>query len=384
MSISNVPPGDPHDLPDGTSPFFDGGLVPKKTPFQFDLLTILATTAVVAVYVSSLCAIKFSSSEEFVSLLVFGAIFFAPAGLCIPPLVSRLNRENGHRIEGGSRAWFILLLGIYSVLSLMLATIGFDASWKGAKGSHWFYYTLDAQAGMTLWPIYAIGVAILIQGVLVTDRAVKRPIYLVVSTTLALISFWYVFAVLQLNLTDENADLHAEMSGDAGARAKLFWIVPGSVGVCYFLYAWLILKNRQYSLRDITKPFYLFYGWIGALVVSIGVKYPLAVRYYEALPDERPQQCFIVTAASRGHRGFVGTWYDPIEGRWLNQQLLTFWSFERWLMRAVPLLHRGLRFIYNRIAPYIARSVVFRWQADAIYLLLKPLEWCARKITRDK
>lgn len=381
MSTSNLPPRDPQDGPDSASPFARSKPVFISKPFQFDIVTILAWTAVIAVQASVLQGANINGLQEFASAMLFGAIFFAPASTCIPALVSRLKQENGHRIEGGSRVWFILLLGIYSMLSLMLATVGFEPEWKGSKGLHWFYYTLDKDVGMTLWPIYAIGIITLVLGIFQADRVVRKPIYLVVSATLSLISFWYVFAVLLLNFTATNANVS---SASSNSSAKLFWVVPGSVGICYFLYAWLLLKNRQYSLRDVAKPFHLFNGWVGALVVSVGIKYPMAVRYYAALPDEPPDQCFIVTAASRGHRGVVGTWYDPCESRWLNQQLLTFWNFEFWLMRTLPRLHRAMRFIYNRIAPYIARTVVFRWQADLIYVLLKPLEWCAHQITREE
>jgi len=258
-----------------------------------------------------------------------------------------------------------IALAVYSVLSLMLATIGFNPEWKGSKGMSWARYLLDDWAGMTLWPIYAVGAVSLIVGLWNPQKAQRSPIIFLSVVTNVAISCWYVYAVLFLSFTN-NAD------------DKTVWIVPGSCAVGYALYARLIWKEREYELPIWSHFKKQFFGWIAFLGAAIAIKIPLAIRFYESLPDEPPEGCFIVTAATRGHPRWVGSWYDESQMRILNRQLMTFWGFENWLKKSFPRFHRWLRKIYNRVGPVVARQIRFRWQADMVYLLLKPLEWAAR------
>ena len=114
-------------------------------------------------------------------------------------------------------------------------------------------------------------------------------------------------------------------------------------------------------------------GWIGTLLAKIR----LAQAQYEALPNAPPQECFIVTAATRGHRRWVGSWFDPQRERLVNRQLLRLWRFEALLRSRLPRVHALLRRVYNRVGPPIARAINAPWRADLVYLLLKPLELLA-------
>ena len=82
--------------------------------------------------------------------------------------------------------------------------------------------------------------------------------------------------------------------------------------------------------------------------------------------------------ATKGHQNVVHTWFDAEGERLLNQQLLTFWKFEHLLKQQTPKFHGAIRRIYNQIGPVVAKLIVFRWQADLVYLLLKPAEWIIR------
>ncbi len=293
----------------------------------------------------------------------------APALFCFPLLIDQLlHKENGLRFNVFRQFMLILCLGVYSMLMLMLATVAFEADWKGSKAPHWFYYTLDAWAGVTLWPIYGLGVGLFIHSVINPFRAARNPIFLIGVGTCAAISIWYTFATLVLNFS--------------GNDPRLLAIVPGSTGVAYSLYCVIIWRNREFTWEDIKSKWLAMGVWLGGLFAMLAAKIPLAMHYYEQLPDEQPEGCFIVTAATRGHRNWVGTWFDEEQNRLLNQQLLTFWKFEAWLKARVPRTHRLIRRIYNRLGPVIARTIVFRWQADLVYLLLKPLEILSRCIVR--
>ena len=186
------------------------------------------------------------------------------------------------------------------MLMLLLATVAFAPEWKGSKGMHWSYYMLDGTAGATLWPIYLVG-ATAFGAMLLEPRtpyAAKRSIVLFFGPAIcAVISFWYTFAVLCLNFTP---------------NSTFFAIVPGGTGICYALYCALIWKNREFTLADFKASWLGIPVWITGLLISIGIKIPLAKR------------------------------------------------------------------IYNWIGPIVARLIVFRWQADLVYLLLKPAEWIIR------
>lgn len=104
-------------------------------------------------------------------------------------------------------------------------------------------------------------------------------------------------------------------------------------------------------------------------------------KHYLALPDHPPGDCFVVTAASRGHRRFVGPFLLVAhrgQQRMANQQLATLWQFENLWRSFAPCSHAIFRSIYNRIGPVIALGIVSAWFADVVYVVLKPVEIGAR------
>ncbi|MBT5611257.1 MAG: hypothetical protein HN742_02050 [Lentisphaerae bacterium] len=105
-------------------------------------------------------------------------------------------------------------------------------------------------------------------------------------------------------------------------------------------------------------------------------------NHYLSLPDN-PPDCFVVTAALRGHEPIVGPFSD-VERRGVpriaNSQLATFWKFERLWSLHCPRTHRLFRGTYNRVGPQIAARITSRITADLVYLLLKPAEAFAATI----
>lgn len=152
----------------------------------------------------------------------------------------------------------------------------------------------------------------------------------------------------------------------------LFLLVP-----CY-IQAWFLW--RVYDLREILVPAWrrlaagLLTGlpcWIAAVI--------MARRNYVALPEST--DCFVVTAASHGHRVLVGP-TQPVQHRGhlraATRQLATFWALEAVWQEVAPRTHRIFRRTYNRLGPLIARRIRTTWRADIVYLLLKPAELLAR------
>jgi hypothetical protein len=103
-------------------------------------------------------------------------------------------------------------------------------------------------------------------------------------------------------------------------------------------------------------------------------------RFFASLADT-PPECFVVTAASRGHGTVVGPFVEIChrgQRRMANQQLITLWNLERIWREIAPQSHHWFRCVYNRVGPAVARQINSPLKADVVHLALKPVEWTAR------
>lgn len=60
----------------------------------------------------------------------------------------------------------------------------------------------------------------------------------------------------------------------------------------------------------------------------------------------------------------------------VNRQLLIANAFEQIIEEKLPRIHKVIRHIYDTYGYPIARQIKSPWQADIIYFLMNPLEWC--------
>lgn len=105
----------------------------------------------------------------------------------------------------------------------------------------------------------------------------------------------------------------------------------------------------------------------------------LSKSHYMRLPDVlETDSCFIVTAASCGHRSIVKSYREPQSGETVNKQLQNFRRFEAWWKSKYPVSHMYFRRVYNRIGPAVACRIRRKWLADTVYIALKPFEWAVR------
>ncbi len=152
----------------------------------------------------------------------------------------------------------------------------------------------------------------------------------------------------------------------------VFWpfLVPTLSAVYYSVVARRLIRESGISIAKLwaaaiaTVPFWLLAFWQSR-------------RVFESLPDQQPE-CFVVTAAMRGHASIVGpfhTIHRHGQERRVNRQLMAFWAFEAVWSARMPRLHGAVRMIYNRIGPLVAKRMTTAWIADAVYLALKPFEW---------
>lgn len=165
----------------------------------------------------------------------------------------------------------------------------------------------------------------------------------------------------------------------------LFTVGNGLLGffpfsaACGYAYGGSRLKRSHHISQFGPRDFLIVTGWIASVPLTILASMARAKEVMAELP-EAPPGCFIVTAAARGHRTFVRSTIDETTGQLTNDQLITFRSFERRLILQVPGIHRILRAVYNFMGRLFARMIIFRWQADIVYVLLKPLEVMVRRI----
>ena len=120
-------------------------------------------------------------------------------------------------------------------------------------------------------------------------------------------------------------------------------------------------------------------AWLAAYLGALRLSVAGAMAAYARLPTSAPN-CFIATAAARGHRRFVrsSTCIDPDGHPFaVNDQLSRLKCFELLVARLVPRAHRRVRGLYNRLGPPLARRLSHPLAADAAYVLLKPAEWFA-------
>jgi hypothetical protein len=158
----------------------------------------------------------------------------------------------------------------------------------------------------------------------------------------------------------------------------LIFSTPWAVA-CYTYVSWRIMRHRknqgfQFSLAQLLGAV----TWFGGYCSAWRVAYLIVLEEYSRLPTQAPQECYICTAAARGHRRFVcSEEYRTNSGtiRLVNDQLRRFKAFELLLLTICPRLHRLCRKIYDAIGPLATRAIARPLPADFAYVTLKPLEW---------
>lgn len=87
---------------------------------------------------------------------------------------------------------------------------------------------------------------------------------------------------------------------------------------------------------------------------------------------------YLCTVSLRGHKKVV----KPIrygirrgERIVVNRQLCVANAFEELIMEKTPRFHRTIRHFYDTYGYPISKHIRSAWSADAVYLMMKPLEW---------
>jgi len=233
-------------------------------------------------------------------------------------------------------------------------------AWKGACPHGWldcFHLGKLALAPVVLWAtiaLYAVEIGRL-------TPPISRDLVMGLFLGMLVAGVCFIYGVMTV--------------GGQAKATRGYLVVPLYTAIWYGI---RLVQAHKYSRPN--PAWYLVYllgslpFWIGGLMWSR--------RIFASLANN-PPECFVVTAASRGHQNFVGPFAEAIhrgQRREANHQLITLWHFEQLWREHFPLTHFWFRRVYNRVGPIIARQITSPWMADAVYVALKPAEWLARFI----
>jgi hypothetical protein len=165
----------------------------------------------------------------------------------------------------------------------------------------------------------------------------------------------------------------------------LFCSTPWAVAAYASAAVWLIRQRGKPYFRYTLAQLLTAMTALAANFAAWRTAYQIMLTEYARLPTVAPQECFVCSAAARGHASVVGsTSYRSTRGESfiVNDQLRTLKAFELLLLALSPAAHRVLRRVYNCIGPRLAAALFHPLAADAAYFALKPIEWSARFLLR--
>lgn len=327
---------------------------------QFRLRTLFLGTTVIAVYLGLLSR-KVDVTEIIVVLVVS-----APLLVLVPKLVIRAAEpELDLRDFGPATTIWMVIASFYSIFMVYLSAKLFEPTHQTAKGPEWYYYLHDLEAGLASLPLYAVGAIATGFALANFNLARQSLLVLLLVATSSLIALWYVVAIVAMNFVAN------DIEGIA--------ILPFTAALIHACVAIVIARQFQWSaLRLRIRVIEFTLGWLVPLALTLYLKIYKAQQLFARLPAESAGECFVVTAACGGHERFVQRRIDPETLLPINDQLRTLRQFEVWLKRRGPRLHVYLRRVYNVVGPLVASRIRWAWQADCVYLLLKPIEWSVR------
>jgi hypothetical protein len=137
----------------------------------------------------------------------------------------------------------------------------------------------------------------------------------------------------------------------------------------------------QLRLSDLLVVF----AWLGAYLAAWRFAVEQAIEEYASLPTSPPSQCYIASAAAKGHAWYVRSFATRCaSGEWrvVNAQLQYLKCGELAVKTLCPRLHRWIRKHYDRWGPACAVRLCDPLAADVTYTVLKPVEWSIRLAMR--
>ena len=277
---------------------------------------------------------------------------------------------------GGWPSWAFYPILAYSMLSLGF----FVARERWARKQLWV--RIGTYGGFLLAMMFAVVLSLVLSSLEMQGLAFFGLIGTVVVGVPVLLSTRRRPSIA-MRLGMPTAEVSALLLATAGVV-----LFPVTIGFAFFFAPWLTasafaiaslqLLRTSAESRFSIKALLLTVAWLSGLAACWRLAWLRALAIYAQLPTERPTDCFVVTAAAQGHPWVVGSYrVAGGTGHPVNRQLLRLKALELVLQAMCPDFHRRLRAAYNVVGPLVARRLKNRLLADAMYLLLKPLEFAA-------
>jgi hypothetical protein len=319
---------------------------------------------------------------------------------------------------GGNTTWVFYPFLAYSVLCLFIAVA------HPATASRRFVIRLGVYSGVILALQYTIvlGMVLLDVHYLKTWRAITNaflgiPLLSLVSVAVPAVGWLLLWIIVRLWQRHPRAmglllaaavlllmgmtlavGISDAMGGDLGELLGPIVLAPFGLLIFGSLISaptWAAAVYAYQSVRLLTLKgsrlqiklwqFLAVFFWIAAYLAAWRAAILLALEAYAQLPVEPPDDCYIATAAARGHPRFVGSHEVACRDgstRRVNLQLAYFKCGELVLRVVAPRFHRAIRRIYDAMGPLLSRLLLHKVAADITYLAFKPLEWTTRLFLR--
>jgi len=306
----------------------------------------------------------------------YASLFLANTALVFSPFLAYAIGAFVLVLFVGDRAarHFAVRFGVYSgmvlCLQFILAALAAIGGNQGGSGSD-SVLVLACGLGGTLIPLGLVWVAIKI-----TRRWGNHWIWRFLGCAELVFTVTVVLAPSPVEIVTTVA--YATLA--VALIAAPFWALATYVGVSVFVY-------RQYGGRGqyrLSNAMCLM-TWLATYLGTLRISVTRAVEQYALLPTTRPDNCYVSTAAARGHPALVRSqrWLAP-DGTVMavNWQMRRLKAAELALAAVSSRLHAVLRGGYDRVGPRLAGWLSHPLAADAAYLSLKPAEWVAAMMLR--
>jgi hypothetical protein len=164
-----------------------------------------------------------------------------------------------------------------------------------------------------------------------------------------------------------------------GAGLAMLMAAPYWAFLAYVFMSLRVRRRATVSPRSNAAKAAGAASWTAAYSASWWLAVRRAADVYATLP-EKPPDCYVATAAARGHPWLVKSArvWTPRGSALVNDQIRTLKCAELALKALAPRAHRAVRALYDIFGPLLAREIRGPVAADLVYLSLKPVEWLCR------
>lgn len=139
-----------------------------------------------------------------------------------------------------------------------------------------------------------------------------------------------------------------------------------------------VSQNENSKSKTWVGVFVAWCAWLGAFYATWRFVIEREAIEYALLPKSPPQDCYVSSAAARGHPKWVGIRETKSCNVPVNLQMKRLKFVELALRVSMPQAHRIIRKVYDCLGPPLARLCCSSvWFADLTYVMLKPVEFAA-------